>query len=55
MEDRIEVLFQGEDGERLAAIGTVVTPDWDDSLPAHWTVKLVRASDREYVITASWR
>ena len=38
---RIEVLFQGEDGDRLATIATVVTPEWDDTMPAHWTVKLL--------------
>lgn len=38
---RIEVLFQGEDGERLMHVQTVVTPEWDESLPPHWRVKLL--------------
>lgn len=38
---RIEVIFQGEDGERLAHAQTVVTPQWDDALPAHWKAKLL--------------
>ena len=38
---RLEVLFQGEDGERLTHVQTVVTPEWDDTLPAHWRVKLL--------------
>jgi len=40
---RIEVIFQGEDGERLAHVQTVVTPEWSDDLPAHWKVKLLGA------------
>jgi len=38
---RVEVIFQGEDGERLAHVQTVVTPEWDQSLPPHWKVKLL--------------
>lgn len=33
---RIEILFQGEDGQRLADLSTVVTPSWTDGLPVHW-------------------
>lgn len=35
---RIEVIFQGEDGERLAQIGGVVTPEWSSDLPPGWRV-----------------
>lgn len=38
---RIEVLFQGEDGERLAAVDTSVRPQWSDALPPHWKLKLL--------------
>lgn len=36
---RIEVLFQGEDGERLMDLQTVISPEWDSTLPPHWKVK----------------
>jgi hypothetical protein len=38
---RVEVIFQDEDGDRLAHVQTVVTPEWDDGLPPHWKVKLL--------------
>lgn len=33
---RLEVIFQDEDGERLAAITQAVMPSWIESQPAHW-------------------
>jgi hypothetical protein len=33
---RVEILFQDEDGVRLAQISTVVTPEWTKGLPVHW-------------------
>ena len=33
---RVEVIFQDEDGERLAQIASVVTPEWTEGLPLHW-------------------
>jgi hypothetical protein len=38
---RIEVIFQGEDGERLMGLETVVTPEWEQSFPPHWRVKVL--------------
>lgn len=43
---RIEVLVQDEDGERLTHVQTVVTPEWDDTLPAHWRHHRGRCGDR---------
>jgi hypothetical protein len=33
---RVEIVFQDEDGVRLAQISTVVTPQWTEGLPVHW-------------------
>lgn len=38
---RLEVLFQGEDGERLTHVQAVVEPEWDNALPPHWSVKFL--------------
>jgi hypothetical protein len=38
---RIEVIFQDEDGERLAQIQTVVAPEWKPDLPPGWKVNAV--------------
>lgn len=38
---RLEVIFQGEDGRRLAHLTSVVTPDWKTGLPAHWKTGLI--------------
>jgi hypothetical protein len=35
---RIEVIFQDEDGERLAHITGVITPEWNEDLPPGWRV-----------------
>jgi hypothetical protein len=35
---RIEVYFRDTDGQDLVKIDAVVTPEWDDSLPAGWPV-----------------
>lgn len=35
---RIEVIFQDEDGARLAQLSTVVAPEWNETLPVHWRV-----------------
>ncbi len=40
---RVEVIFRGEDGERLADVQTIVTPAWNEDLPPHWKVKLLGA------------
>ena len=34
---RIEIPFQGEDGDRLALLSVVVTPEWSPDLPIHWS------------------
>jgi len=33
---RLEVFFQDEDGTRLAAISSEITPRWAEGQPAHW-------------------
>ena len=33
---RVEILFQDEDGVRLAQLSAVVTPEWTEGLPPHW-------------------
>jgi hypothetical protein len=33
---RIEIIFQGEDGERHAVVNAVVEPKWAADLPASW-------------------
>jgi hypothetical protein len=33
---RVEVIFQDEDGERLAQIMGVVSPEWPEGNPANW-------------------
>lgn len=40
---RIEVIFQAEDGERLADMQAIVEPEWNEELPPHWKVKLLGA------------
>lgn len=34
---RIEIIVQGEDGDRLAQLSAVVEPEWLEGLPASWT------------------
>ena len=34
---RVEVIFQDEDGERLAQIVGVVQPEWPEGVPPNWT------------------
>ena len=38
---RFEVVFQGEDGERLMQASSVLEPEWKDDLPAHWHLTLL--------------
>lgn len=38
---RFEVIFQSVDGERLAHLTTVVTPEWKAGLPIGWPVGLI--------------
>jgi hypothetical protein len=38
---RVEVIFQDEDGARLAAISSVVTPSWIEGQPAHWKTGMI--------------
>lgn len=33
---RLEVIFQDEDGQRLAHLNAVVEPDWPEGLPPNW-------------------
>lgn len=33
---RIEVIFQGEDGQHLARVEGIVTPTWNATLPVAW-------------------
>lgn len=33
---RIEVIFQDEDGDRLAHLQAVIEPEWSPELPANW-------------------
>jgi hypothetical protein len=40
---RLEVIFQGEDGERLMQASIVLEPGWDEDLPAHWRVHVLGA------------
>lgn len=35
---RLEVIFQDEDGDRLAQITSTTEPVWDENLPAGWRV-----------------
>jgi hypothetical protein len=35
---RVEVIFQDEDGERLTEISGLLSPEWQDGLPAGWRV-----------------
>ncbi len=35
---RLELIFQDIDGERLAAVQGVVTPEWNEDLPVGWPV-----------------
>jgi hypothetical protein len=38
---RIEVIFQDEDGERLAQLTAAVEPEWQEDLPPNWRVGVV--------------
>lgn len=38
---RLEVIFQDEDGQRLAHLTSVVAPEWKTGLPAHWKTGLI--------------
>jgi hypothetical protein len=38
---RIEVILQGEDGERLMQATSVLEPVWNEELPPHWHVNLL--------------
>jgi hypothetical protein len=40
---RLEIRFSDEDGNDLAQASTVVTPDWDDTIPLHWGRGLLTA------------
>ena len=33
---RVEILFEGEDGDRLAHLSSIVTPERTEDLPVHW-------------------
>jgi len=35
---RIEIILQDIDGERMVETQTVVEPEWDDDLPAGWSL-----------------
>jgi hypothetical protein len=35
---RIEIVFQGEDGDVLTKLSSVVTPEWKEDVPIHWRV-----------------
>jgi hypothetical protein len=38
---RLEVIFQDIDGERLAGIQAVITPEWAEGLPVGWPTGLL--------------
>lgn len=38
---RLEVFFQDEDGTRLAAMSSAVTPVWIEGQPAHWKTGVI--------------
>lgn len=38
---RLELVFQGEDGERLMQASSVLQPAWNQDLPAHWLLSLL--------------
>jgi hypothetical protein len=38
---RLEVIFQDEDGSRLAQITSTVMPEWNDNQPPHWRTGLI--------------
>jgi hypothetical protein len=38
---RLEVIFQDEDGSRLAAISSAITPVWVEGQPAHWKTGVI--------------
>jgi hypothetical protein len=40
---RVEVILQGEDGDRLMEASAVLTPEWKEDLPPHWRVGILSA------------
>jgi hypothetical protein len=39
----LEIIFQDADGQRLVQLDNVVTPTWDDGLPAGWKLGMLAA------------
>lgn len=38
---RVEIIVQGEDGDRLAEMSTVVTPTWPAEIPEGWPTNMM--------------